>query len=626
VALALAASPAVVSGSGTTVTTASYTPTANSLLVALVAVGNPPGTATATTGAVTDSLGSTWTMKRRQNGTSGVGSAEVWMLDIGASPAARTITLTGSKSGVLLAVLCITGAQSVASQTGATAVSATTNANTISITPTATGSYIVGVASETVVNYAMVAATSTTVVGALNDASNGGAYGAWRSTNTTTVTTAQTYGVTPAPTNETEKVAVEVLASTGGTALTTSAGLSGSGTLSATTTANGATYRMYAGSTGPTASAADPAAVSVGVEFYVTAAANLTEIRWWQATTGTSTSTRQAALYTTSNTATPVATATAAAPTGTGWQTLTFATPVALTANTRYKAVVYHPGGQYANTGSYYASGADETNGPLVIPKAANTAGGQGTYNYATGLSYPASTFQSATYWVDVTVATGAAFTASAGLSGSGSLTATVSQGQAGTPKVATLTDNYSTQDTAKWSGWGADVAVSGGRLGINATSAYPILTAAAVYDLTGSSLAWQMTAPTPIGNTRQERGGLRANGDATNILRFTIYGGTLYAEKLVNTTADSIIGAGAAYDAATMAWFRIREASGTTSSSTGRTGPPGPPSSRPPRPPGPGARSPTSRPVTGAPRAPRPRTTTTSTSSPRPPSQPARP
>jgi hypothetical protein len=130
---------------------------------------------------------------------------------------------------------------------------------------------------------------------------------------------------------------------------------------------------------------------------------------------------------------------------------------------------------------------------------------------------------------------------------------------------VETLTDTFATQDTTKWSGWGTDVAVSSGRLAINATSAYPQLTSVSTYDLTGSRLAWQMTAPTPIGNTRQERGGLRANGDATNILRFTIYGGTLYAEKLVNTTADSIIGAGVDYNAATMAWFRIREASGTT-------------------------------------------------------------
>jgi endoglucanase len=434
VALALASSPAVVSGSGTTVTTASYTPTANSLLVALVAVGNPPGTATATTGAVTDSLGSTWTMKRRQNGTSGVGSAEVWMLDIGASPAARTITLTGSKSGVLLAVLCVTGAQPVASQTGATAVSASTTANTISITPTATGSYIVGVAAETVVDYAVVAAASTTLIGSLDDVNNGGAYGAWRSTNTTTVASAQTYGVTPAPANETEKVAVEVLAAAGAPALTASAALTGSGTLTATATQGGATYRMYAAASPPTTAAADSAAISVGMEFYVTSTASLTAIHWWQPTTSASTATREGALYLVS-TQGQVAVATSAAPSGTGWQTLSFSSPVALTANTRYRAVVLHPGGQYTAQQNYYGSGVDETNGPLVVPKAANvTDGVQGSYTYGGSLAYASNLFNTTNYGVDVTVATsgGAALTAPAGLSGSGALSATT------TPKVTT--------------------------------------------------------------------------------------------------------------------------------------------------------------------------------------------
>lgn len=204
--------------------------------------------------------------------------------------------------------------------------------------------------------------------------------------------------------------------------------LTGAGTLTTAQATGGTTYRMYAGATGPSASDNDASAVSLGVEFYVTSAATLTEIRWWQPTTGASTAARQGALYLISNQS-QVATATAAAPSGSGWQTLTFATPVTLTPNTRYRAAVYHPGGLYASTGSYYASGADEVNGPLVIPKNANaSAPGQATYNYATGLTYPVSTFQSAIYWVDVTVATTGAFaaTASGTLSGSGSLAATL--------------------------------------------------------------------------------------------------------------------------------------------------------------------------------------------------------
>jgi hypothetical protein len=84
--------------------------------------------------------------------------------------------------------------------------------------------------------------------------------------------------------------------------------------------------------------------LSVGVEFYVTVPATLTEIRWWQPTTGASVLNRTGALYLVSTTG-QVSSIAATAVSGTGWQTLTFTTPVALTANTRYKAVVYHPGG-----------------------------------------------------------------------------------------------------------------------------------------------------------------------------------------------------------------------------------------------------------------------------------------
>jgi hypothetical protein len=227
VALALTTSPAAVTGTGTTATTASFTPAASSLLVAVAVVGNPTAAATLTTGAVTDSLGSTWTRKVRQNSTNSTGSAEVWMMDAGASPAARTVTLTGSKAGVLLAVLVFTGAAATASQTGATARSASTSTNGISVTPTATGSYIVGAMSEIMVTYAVSAFSSaSTVVGSFQDTTNIGSYGAFRSTNLTTSLTSTTFGFTPAPSNETEKAAVEVLAAAAGSGSTSaSAGL-----------------------------------------------------------------------------------------------------------------------------------------------------------------------------------------------------------------------------------------------------------------------------------------------------------------------------------------------------------------------------------------------------------------
>jgi beta-glucanase (GH16 family) len=235
---------------------------------------------------------------------------------------------------------------------------------------------------------------------------------------------------------------------------TTSAGLSGSGTLTAAVSAS-STYRMYASASPPTVAAADSSAVNVAVEFYVTSAATLTRILWWQPTTNASTVTRVAALYRVSDQA-QVATIPATAPVGTGWQTMTFSSPVTLTANTRYRAVVFHSGGQYPNTASYYASGADEVNGPLVIPKSANaTANQQGSFIYGTGLTYPTGTFNSGTYWVDVTVATtgASAATATAALTGSGALDATATGSTRTTTAAFTGSGTLSATATASTGG-----------------------------------------------------------------------------------------------------------------------------------------------------------------------------
>jgi hypothetical protein len=103
--------PAPVATSVATATTASFTPAANSLLVA-VAVCGSSGTGIETC-PVTDSLGSTWTLLKRANTNNFAGTAEIWVLDAGSSPAARTVTatITGSTGvGVALTVKVLTGA------------------------------------------------------------------------------------------------------------------------------------------------------------------------------------------------------------------------------------------------------------------------------------------------------------------------------------------------------------------------------------------------------------------------------------------------------------------------------------------------------------------------------------
>ena len=137
-----ASSPVGVHSATTVVASASFTPVANATVVALATIGN---TTTGTTfGTVTDSVGSVWT--KVANVSAAIRPiVELWASDAGSSPAARTVTLTGSGTNghsVSLVVLVLTGGNPAASILGASAGSSGTTAGTVSITATTANSYI----------------------------------------------------------------------------------------------------------------------------------------------------------------------------------------------------------------------------------------------------------------------------------------------------------------------------------------------------------------------------------------------------------------------------------------------------------------------------------------------------
>src|SRR6185295_13462197 len=106
-----------------------------------------------------------------------------------------------------------------------------------------------------------------------------------------------------------------------------------------------------------------------------------------------------------SATGTNLGTVTFTGETATGWQTATFATPVAISANTTYVVSYYAPVGRYAGDSGYFAAtGVD--NGPLHALRD-GTDGGNGVYRYGTGGGFPTNTWQSSNYWVDVVFTTG---------------------------------------------------------------------------------------------------------------------------------------------------------------------------------------------------------------------------
>jgi hypothetical protein len=85
------------------------------------------------------------------------------------------------------------------------------------------------------------------------------------------------------------------------------------------------------------------------------------------------------------------------------WNTVTFGSPLTVAANTPYRITGYSSVGRYGSTTSLFAS--DLTNGNITAPAANTSVAGKnirnGTYNYATNISYPNDHFGEG-YFVDV--------------------------------------------------------------------------------------------------------------------------------------------------------------------------------------------------------------------------------
>ncbi len=98
-----------------------------------------------------------------------------------------------------------------------------------------------------------------------------------------------------------------------------------------------------------------------------------------------------------------LATGTYTGETSSGWQTLTFAAPVQVTAGTSYVVSFWGSAGRYGYTPQYFS--ADRTNGPLTGP-ATTEAAPNGLYRYGAGGAIPNGSGNGSNYWVDAVFAT----------------------------------------------------------------------------------------------------------------------------------------------------------------------------------------------------------------------------
>jgi hypothetical protein len=143
------------------------------------------------------------------------------------------------------------------------------------------------------------------------------------------------------------------------------------------------------------ADSGDTSSTEVGVRFIPSVNGFVTGIRFYKAPENTGTHVGSLWLG-----ETQLANATFTSETASGWQEVTFETPVEVLAGTAYVAAYLAPNGHYSVSPGAFATSAI-ANGPLQAP-ASTTAEPNGLYSYTSTSALPTSTYNGNNYLVDV--------------------------------------------------------------------------------------------------------------------------------------------------------------------------------------------------------------------------------
>ncbi len=169
----------------------------------------------------------------------------------------------------------------------------------------------------------------------------------------------------------------------------------GSGPASAASNAVTPQDTIFDFATPATLDSGDAHSTELGVKFTSEVAGKVTGIRFYKATANTGT--HIGSLWSANGTL--LASATFSGESGSGWQQVSFSSPVAITANTTYVAAYLAPKGHYSDTSSGFAS-AGVLNAPLSA--LANSISANGVYSYSSSSVFPTSTYKATNYWVDL--------------------------------------------------------------------------------------------------------------------------------------------------------------------------------------------------------------------------------
>ena len=142
-------------------------------------------------------------------------------------------------------------------------------------------------------------------------------------------------------------------------------------------------------------SSTDTKAVEVGVKFAADADGVVTGIRFFKGALNTGT--HVGSLWTA--TGSLLGRVTFSGETASGWQTASFPSPIAVTADATYVVSYFAPVGRYSLDLNAFVSGY--ANAPLRVLRD-GLQGGNGLYRYGSAPSFPNQSFQASNYWVDV--------------------------------------------------------------------------------------------------------------------------------------------------------------------------------------------------------------------------------
>ena len=280
------------------------------------------------------------------------------------------------------------------------------------------------------------------------------------------------------------------------------------------------------------ASVNDRDAVELGVRFRASVSGYVTGIRFYKGAANTGTHIGN--LWT--NGGTLLATATFTNETATGWQTVTFPSPIAIMANTVYVASYFAPNGGWSQNVNYFTSAV--TNGPLTLLRDGD-AGGNGPFHYGASGGFPDSSWSASNYWVDVVFTTGAApvtvpnvvnltqAAATSAITTAGLVVGTVTQQSSATVPSGSVISQSPGSGTSVAAGSAVNLVVSTGAAPVTVPNVVNLTQAAATSAITTAGLVvgtvtQQSSATVPSGSVISQSPGSGtsvAAGSAVNLV-----------------------------------------------------------------------------------------------------------